>query len=338
MAKLTPTWREEWRQWWQSLPSSAKIAPLFYALSYWGIIHLVGKLAVDHVAPVVVLVGLYYAGPKLRSVYEFALPFILVIVVYDSQRYYADYIRGPIHVKEPYDFDKKFFGMFHEGQLLTPPEWFQLNTHWILDLITGFFYIAFIPIFVLISIYFRFRLNRVGTAKCSARYIEEQSPQIMWSYFWLNVIGFSTYYWYAASPPWYAAMYGFGPARTDVPASPAGCARFDALLGTTIFNEWYGRSADVHGAIPSLHIAYPLLTVYYAFKFGALRLTALQYYLWLCFSAVYLNQHYFTDVIIGSIYALTAAKGVDIYWNWKLKQCQPSQIEGLIANSPNHKL
>lgn len=309
-----------WSLWWNPLSLRQKAVPLLAALAYWLTISKVGTLSSDHLIPVTVLLVLYYLGPATRSIYEFVLPLVLMMVIYDSQRYYADYIRGPIHVSEPYEFDKRFFGIREGGKILTPSEWFQIHTHWILDLISGFFYIAFVPIFVLITAYFRFRLSRTGTPKCSAAEIEAKSPQIMWAFFWLNMFGFSTYYWYAASPPWYAEMYGFGPAIVHVPASPGGCARFDQLLGLHIFDEWYGRAADVHGAIPSLHIAYPLLSVYYAFKFGALRLTAIQYYLWLCFSAVYVNQHYVLDVIIGSIYALGTAYLVDKVWDKKLAQ------------------
>jgi len=310
----------EWASWWAALKVYQKVGPITAAILYWLIIDRVGTLSADHFLPVVAILGLYYAGPSARPLFEFALPLILMIVIYDSQRYYADYIRGPIHVREPYDFDKKVFGITEGGKIYTPSEWFQLHTYWLLDLITGFFYIAFVPLFLIITAYFRFRLSQTGTSHRSAEYIYARSPQIMWAFFWLNMIGFSTYYWYAASPPWYAEKYGFGPAIVHVPASPAGCSRFDQLLGLNVFDEWYGRAADVHGAIPSLHIAYPLLSVYYAFKFGALRLIALQFYLWLCFSAVYLNQHYVLDVIIGSIYALVTASVIDWIWERKLSR------------------
>ena len=87
----------------------------------------------------------------------------------------------------------------------------------------------------------------------------------------------------------------------------AGCARFDALVGIPIFREWYGKSADVHGAIPSLHIAYPLMMAYYSLRFGALRAWSIFFYVLMCFSAVYLNHHYILDVIWGSVYAIGTA-------------------------------
>jgi inositol phosphorylceramide synthase catalytic subunit len=324
MANKFTGWSPEinlWKTWWADLTTWKRVKPLALLVVYWAIIARFGTLTSDHFLPLIPIAILYYLGPRFRSAFEFLLPLVLMLVVYDSQRMYADYIRGPIHVREPHDFDIRFFGIHENGRVYTPAAWFQIHTHWLLDLITGFFYIAFVPIFVFLTAYMRFFLSRKGTAKCSAEYIRLQSPQIMWTFFWLNVVGFSTYYWYAASPPWYADMYGFGPAQVHVPASPAGCARFDALLGTHIFDQWYGKAADVHGAIPSLHIAYPLVSVYYAFKFGALRWTSVQYFLWLCFSAIYLNQHYVLDVLIGSVYAIAASVATDWAWNrWKVRK------------------
>jgi membrane-associated phospholipid phosphatase len=138
-----------------------------------------------------------------------------------------------------------------------------------------------------------------------------------WAFFWLNVIGYSTYYWYAAAPPWYVALYGLGPARLDVSANSAGCARFDQLLGTHFFSEMYGRAADVFGAIPSLHVAYPLLAVYFAFQVGSARLFCILFYLIMCFSAVYLNHHYILDILWGSAYAVLTGVIINRYYGWK---------------------
>jgi membrane-associated phospholipid phosphatase len=239
-------------------------------------------------------------------------------------RFYADYIRGPIHVKEPYEFDKRFFGIEYLGKRLTPNEWWQLHTNGLLDFFTGLAYIIFIPVFLLTAAYYRFWLSRVGTPRFSPEEVLYLSKQILWAFFWVNMVGYSTYYWYAASPPWYAALYGFGPARTDIPANLAGYIHFNNLLRYHVFQQWYGRSADVHGAIPSLHIAYPLQTIYYAFKFKKLKLITVSFYLLMCFSAVYLNHHYVLDVIWGSVYALATCLVVDMIWSKSIKRINPN--------------
>jgi membrane-associated phospholipid phosphatase len=166
----------------------------------------------------------------------------------------------------------------------------------------------FFALFIVIAAYFQFSAAwRLPPAAGRVRY----APS--WAFFWVNMLGYSTYYWYPAAPPWYVATYGFGPPRMDVAASAAGGVRFDQILGTHFFTAMYGRAADVFGAIPSLHVAYPLLAVYFAHRFGALRTLCWGFYVVMCFSAVYLNHHYVLDVIWGSAYALLVGLAVDRY-------------------------
>ncbi len=275
---------------------------------------LMNAIRIDHWVITAVTLTLWYSGPRLREIFNFLLPALLVAFVYDSQRFYSDYIRGPIRVREPYDFDLFFFGINTAQGRLTPNEWFQIHTHPALDLITGFFYLCFISIYIFICAYFCFRLPRTGTAKRKPEWIRSQQYRPMWAFFWVNVIGYSTYYWYAAAPPWYVALKGLGPADLTVSANAAGCLRFDELLGTHFFTSMYGRSADVFGAIPSLHVAYPLQSFYYANRYGSLRGFTLFFFLIMCFSAVYLNHHYILDLIWGSAYAIGVCWSMDFYY------------------------
>ena len=281
------------------------------AVAYIAIIGALGPIRPDHPLLATACALLWYAGPRARNLFKFLLPLILVAVIYDSMRYYADYIRGPIHVREPYEFDKTFFGINTPEGRLTPNEWWQLHTHPALDFITGFFYLFFITIYVLTSMYFCFWLPYKGTKKRSPQWIQAQAFRPMWAFFWVNMIGYSTYYWFAAAPPWYVAAHGLGPADLTVTASAAGCLRFDALLGTHFFSDFYGRAADVFGAVPSLHVAYPLQAVYYANRYGALRKFTAVFYIMMCFSAVYLNHHYLLDILWGSSYALLVCFALD---------------------------
>jgi membrane-associated phospholipid phosphatase len=295
---------QAWLSGWDELSIFEKLRPAALAGIYWLVLHFLGGLRGDHFLWGGMLLTLAYAGPKLKAFYRFAFPFLLTLIVYDSQRFYSDAIRGPIHVSEPHDFDLKFFGISSPQGILTPNEWCQLHLHPVLDLITGFSYLIFFSVFILISAYFVFYLSHKGTQKIPANLLAQKAARMPWAFFWLNILGYTTYYWYAAAPPWYVANYGLGPADLSAQASSAGCARFDQILGTHFFSEMYGRAADVFGAIPSLHIAYPLLAAFYAFQFGALRIFCFCFYLLMCFSAVYLNHHYVLDIIWGSVYAL----------------------------------
>jgi hypothetical protein len=258
----------------------------------------------DHIVIGLSIITLSLAGPRAAVLSRFLLPVFLTGIIYDSMRYYADYLRGPIQVKFPYEFDMRFFGIETDAGRLTPNEWWQKHTNVVLDFITGFFYLAFIAFYVLISAYHALLLPFRTKDPVQRLKAERIGPYVTWAFFFVNMLGYSTYYWFPAAPPWYVPDYGLGPARMDTMASAAGALRFDELLGTTFFTGMYGRAADVFGAIPSLHVAYPLLSVFFAFYLKSLRFYALTFYLVMCFSAVYLNHHYILDILWGSTYAL----------------------------------
>ena len=306
---------QSWRSWWASRTLTERFLPLALIGVYWFVLLLIQGFRNDHLVVGITILALAYLGKNGREFLKFGLPFFLTGIVYDSQRFYADYIRGPIHVREPYDFDKHFFGIQTAQGILTPNEWWQFHIHPVLDIITGFAYLVFFAVFIVLSAYFYFYLKVKGTKKCSPAKLAAQAPRMPWAFFWLNVIGYSTYYWYAAAPPWYVSMYGLGPAQMDVPANSAGCVRFDQILGTHFFSEMYGRAADVFGAIPSLHVAYPLLAILFAFQFGAARTFSICFYVIMCFSAVYLNHHYVLDILWGSAYAITVGVLINIYYD-----------------------
>jgi len=129
-----------------------------------------------------------------------------------------------------------------------------------------------------------------------------------WTFLFMNLAGFVTYYIYPAAPPWYVADYGLGPANMAARSSAAGAARWDALTGIPYFQEFYGRSADVFGAIPSLHVSYPLLTFLHGRELRKrwLDVASFGLFLLVSFAAVYLNHHYVLDVLLGVLYTLVA--------------------------------
>ena len=53
------------------------------------------------------------------------------------------------------------------------------------------------------------------------------------------------------------------------------------------------------GAIPSLHVVYPLLALLYGWRLPRFRIVAIVYLFLVCLSAVYLNHHYILDILIG---------------------------------------
>src|SRR4051794_18438486 len=119
---------------------------------YLALMTLLGGLGPEHF----ILVGLScffgMASDTTRKYARVVLPFLLYALVYDSMRYYEDYIRSPVvHTREPYDFDLRLFAV----QGMTPNEWWQRHTHPALDVLCG---LAYTPMFfigesVLLALY-----------------------------------------------------------------------------------------------------------------------------------------------------------------------------------------
>ncbi len=243
------------------------------AAAYLAVMYALGGPGPEHFLLAGIALVLSLWNDDSRRLALIGLPYLLYALVYDSMRWYADYIRSPIvHVHEPYDFDLRWFGIHG----LTPNEWLQRHTSAALDLICGLAYtpMLFIGESVLLSIYF---IAKGKVRRC--------------------------YYIYPAAPPWYVSDHGFA-VDLSVHASPAGAIRFDQLIGMPLMQGFYGKSADVFGAIPSLHVVYPFLALIYGWYLRRFRLIAAAYFLLVCFAAVYLNHHYLLDIFLGLAIAL----------------------------------
>lgn len=296
------------------------IVPILLLALFWIGHYALGGLKWEHLAAGSFLIALYYGGEKTRPLYRFALPIILFLALYDSQGYFAHLIRAEVHVEEPYLFDQKFFGITTEEGVLVPAHWMQAHTYPALDFITGLVYLLFIPVFVVVGLYFRFILIKKDNDFLTKATVETKALAMMWGMFWLNILSSSTYYWYPAAPPWYVELYGLGPAQLDIPTNAAGGLRFDALLGINMFADFYAKSPNIFGAIPSTHVAYPFLATYFAFKLRSLKIFCLGFYLLMVFSAVYLNHHYILDIIWGSAYALIIGWAMNSFYTLPVKK------------------
>jgi len=268
------------------------------AAAYLAAMYALGGPGPEHFLLAGIALVLSLWNDDSRRLALIGLPYLLYALVYDSMRWYADYIRSPIvHVHEPYDFDLRWFGIHG----LTPNEWLQRHTSAALDLICGLAYtpMLFIGESVLLSIYF--------IAKGKVR----RAERFTWIFVIANFIGFACYYIYPAAPPWYVSDHGFA-IDLSVHASPAGAIRFDQLIGIPLMQGFYGKSADVFGAIPSLHVVYPFLALIYGWYLRRFRLIAAVYFLLVCFAAVYLNHHYLLDIFLGLAIGLAVMAAVRV--------------------------
>jgi hypothetical protein len=122
----------------------------------------------------------------------------------------------------------------------------------------------------------------------------------------LNVAGFATYHLYPAAPPWYFHKYGCTVHLAAIPDCGPNLKRVDAMVGIPYFARFYSRASEVFGAVPSLHVAYPLLMIVEGWRLHGRtgRALLLSFYGSMCFAAVYLDHHWVIDIVAGSGYAL----------------------------------
>jgi len=319
LASDRPSLVREWL-----LPSRAmkrRVWPAALGLSYIVAVGLLGGLRSDHV--VIGLLGLLdLYNERTRAFLRQFLPFILTGVIYDSMRYfYWPGIEGRVHVEGPYRLEQSLFGI--GGR--TPNEWF-LDHHWAaLDLACGFAYLVYVAEYLAVAFLLFFHRNAAMLWR------------VAFAFLIVNVLGFITYFVFPVAPPWYVTEYGLGPAHAVQPFAAA-ASRFDQLLGTSFFDQVYGRGVDVFGAYPSLHVSYPLIAVWAVFRVPELRWArapAIAFFLLMCLSAVYLQHHYVMDVVLGIAYAVVTIAIVDrLYARAHRSAERASSIHPAASGSP----
>lgn len=293
-----------WCAWWRGLGPAARWLPLVCTAAVLATHAALDGLKLLHLVLAAATLLLAYAGPRARPLARLLLPLLLLLVAYDLHRYLLPALRGPVRVAEPLAWELSWFGIEDGGRLVTPAAWWQSRTHPALDLVCGLAYLAFVPAYVAAAAWWRFRRAATPAEKRTAE-------RAMWALLLLQGAGIVTYFVYPAAPPWYAALHGTGPALLTAPSDPAGAARFDALVGAPIFASYYGQSANVFGAMPSLHCATPLLALLYAWRLRSLRGACAALFATVCFAAVYLNHHYIVDALVGAAFAALAFAAVE---------------------------
>jgi membrane-associated phospholipid phosphatase len=128
----------------------------------------------------------------------------------------------------------------------------------------------------------------------------------------LALAGFATYALFPAVPPWLASLHGtLAPTERVVPEvwATVQWANVDAIFQTG------SQYANDVAAMPSLHAAYSLLVVLFAWTLVPARLRWLRvplavYPLAMAFALIYGAEHYVVDIVAGWAYAVAAFAAV----------------------------
>ena len=140
-------WTEEkqrWGGWWRPLSVFRRCAPLAGVLLFWAGHALLDGFRGDHVLLGLAVLAFAYAGPRAAPWFRLLLPLALMGAVYDGQGYVRRALHGrlTVHVTEPANFDRRFFGIDQGAEVLTPAEWLQRNTRPALDVVCSFTYLS----------------------------------------------------------------------------------------------------------------------------------------------------------------------------------------------------
>lgn len=219
--------------------------------------------------------------------------FIIYWVTFDYMKAMPNYMINDVHIAELYNIEKSFFGIALDGTMVTPNEYWLKHTNTALDIITGLFYLCWIPVPLGFATYLFYK-NRPHFFYFSLTFLL------------VNFLGYIIYYIYPVAPPWYVQQYGFD-FIVGTPGNTAGLARFDTFFGVSIFKSLYEKSSNVFAAMPSLHSAYPVIVVYYGIKnrLGWFNLFFITVMTGIWFSAVYTSHHYILDVLAGILCAIS---------------------------------
>jgi len=213
--------------------------------------------------------------------------FLIFLILYDGLQIYPNYLVNPVSIQELYDIELSLFGFEYHGKRIIPNEYFLDNLNDIASLLLGFAYLMWMPGPLIF---------------CGLLYIKNRPLLLRYSYSFLfvNIIGFIGYYLYPAAPPWYYFEYGTT-LTTNINGDPGLLTEFDRLVGAPIFDTIYNRGTNVFAAVPSLHSAFPLMSLFYAIVWkhrpSIIAFTLLSIATWI--AAVYSQHHYIIDVILG---------------------------------------
>jgi hypothetical protein len=236
----------------------------------------------------------WLSGPTRRFILGFSV-FIIFWIIFDFMKAFPNYQYNTVHIASVYHAEKCLFGIhIAPGLVLTPNEFWKIHSHTFLDILSGLFYLCWIPLPLAFAGYLFYK-------------DKETLFRFTLTFLLVNLLGFIVYYAYPAAPPWYVQLYGFD-FHAHTPGNTAGLGRFDGYFHRPVFSSLYAKSSNVFAAMPSLHASYPLVVLYYGIRRTSLRWTNVLFGtitagIW--FAAVYSGHHYVLDVLAGICCGLT---------------------------------
>ncbi|MDB5213385.1 MAG: superfamily protein [Myxococcaceae bacterium] len=275
-------------------PDAGVLLPLPFVLWPLGCV-LAGLGRWEHAAFMTGVPALAFTNARSKRLFLGLLPFGVLGLVYDAMRFVKDVgvSTQRVHLCDLRAIDMRIASATVGGERGTVHDWLQTQDSLPLDLLFALPYGTFLFVAIAFAVYL---------------YVKdyERMRVFGWVFLLVNLGGFATYHLYPAAPPWYFHAHGCAVDLSAHASEGPKLARVDAFLGIHFFHDFYGRASDVFGAVPSLHVAYPLLIL--LFGWPVLRTVgrsfAILFLVLMCTAAVYLDHHWIIDVVVGLAYTL----------------------------------
>jgi inositol phosphorylceramide synthase catalytic subunit len=252
-----------------------------------------GQLRPEHIliGGAVLVMGL--ASRKTQQITAALYPGVLVALASDAIRFVIPIFVTPgrVHGCDLRDLELKLFAV---APNMTPGDWLQQHTSPFWDVIFAVPYAAFLYVVPLYALYL---------------YVKDRERMAfyLWAFAIAHLIGFALWLIVPAAPPWYIRLYGCA-IDVKAAANAAGLLRVDDLFGITYFKQFYGRAANAFGAMPSLHVVFPLVGLLTALGKATWRTLPVHvlYASAMMVASVYLDHHWILDGLAGVLVAVAA--------------------------------
>jgi len=259
------------------------LAVLFLKRSIW---------TPDTLLIILLIVGVVF-GRAREFIVRF-VPFLGLLVVYDSMRGLADDLNKNVHFNEMINFDRWIWF----GQL--PTVWLQEKLwHGYVQWYDFYFYFLYTLHFLMPVV--------VGLILWRYR------PRLYWPFVWtivgISFVAFITYIAFPAAPPWMAKELGYILEPMHRVSSDVWWA-----MGVQNFSEVYKNiSPNAVAAVPSLHSAYPLVAALFIVRAFGMKRTwwILLYPLSMWVGVTYLGEHYIFDIVAAVVLVVAGILAVD---------------------------
>lgn len=267
----------------KNILSAAGVTVLYLLVSYL----LIGFKTDQLILAGIFNVCYFLSGTSRKFILGFSI-FIVYWIIFDYMKAFPNYKFNAVHIQDLYNNEKSLFGIGAGSSRITPNEFWIANQNSFLDVMTGIFYLCWIPVPLAFAAYLFFKDKKLFL-------------QFALTFVFVNFIGFIIYYAYPAAPPWYMQLNGNN-FIANTKANTAGLSRFDSFFNVAVFTNLYTKGSNVFAAMPSLHSSYPLIVFYYGVKkkvrsFMVAVFAAVMLGIW--FAAVYTSHHYVLDVLAG---------------------------------------